>query len=272
LEGCERIRSGLILSSSIDDFVDAHRKDTYIAACGKLAIVSSILEAERKSKLFFERKNVRDSIKFSAIEDTWYVGFYRLLAQQVEKDELGSLFKNVSIVTFNYDRCIEHFLTHALALNYGLSWEMASKLVEGLPIYRPYGSVGSYFGSGAVGFGASPNLQVEVVSKNVRTYTERIEDQSGLNKIRAAIDNAKVLVFLGFAFHSNNLRVLGEENLYSPSKRVFATRMGISDSDLQVVESRLRRLCGLGGGDFHYLAETRRCADLFDQYQISLRP
>src|SRR5260221_13137659 len=33
-----RIRDGLPLSSSIDDFIDAHRDDQLVAQCGKVAI------------------------------------------------------------------------------------------------------------------------------------------------------------------------------------------------------------------------------------------
>jgi hypothetical protein len=67
------------------------------------------------------------------------------------------------------------------------------------------------------------------------------------------------------------MRVLGKENLYPPTKRIYATRMGISDSDLEVIQNQLTRLCGLAGGQFHFTAESRRCADLFNQYQLSLR-
>jgi hypothetical protein len=47
------IRDGILLSRSIDDFLDLHRNDPRVKLYGKAAIVQSILEAERGSKLYF---------------------------------------------------------------------------------------------------------------------------------------------------------------------------------------------------------------------------
>src|SRR2546428_2984262 len=51
LEACRQIHDGIMLSWSIDDFIDTHRHDEAIAICGKLGIARSILEAEQNSKL-----------------------------------------------------------------------------------------------------------------------------------------------------------------------------------------------------------------------------
>jgi hypothetical protein len=59
-EAGRKIYSGLPLANSIDDFLDMHRDDKFIQACGKLAIVQSILEAERSSKLFFDHRELRN--------------------------------------------------------------------------------------------------------------------------------------------------------------------------------------------------------------------
>src|SRR5262249_47829985 len=79
LHACWRIRDGVGLSSSIDDFIDTHRDDQGVAACGKIAICRSILEAERRSKLFYDRRHIHDTINFSSLQETWYPAFYRLL-------------------------------------------------------------------------------------------------------------------------------------------------------------------------------------------------
>lgn len=149
LQICWQIRDGIILSPSVDDFINAHQHDVTIAECGKIAIARSILEAERQSKLFYERRNVRDTINFKSIADSWYGGFYQLLSQGVTKDNFGAIFENVTIISFNYDRCIEHYLVHAIAAHYQIPIEAASKLVESLTIFHPYGSVGRYFGGAA---------------------------------------------------------------------------------------------------------------------------
>jgi len=50
-----RIRDSMPLAPSIDNFIDAHNGDEFIERCGKLAIVRSILTAEKQSKLYFAK-------------------------------------------------------------------------------------------------------------------------------------------------------------------------------------------------------------------------
>ena len=83
--------------------------------------------------------------------------------------------------------------------------------------------------------------------------------------------NAKVLVFLGNAYHQNNLRLLTPEKFDVPVKKIYATRKGVSEPDLTVLSGRLSKFhssVGLSKPP-HYFAE--KCADLFDTYRMSLR-
>lgn len=272
LQACRRIREGIALSPSIDDFIEMHRDDQRITVCGKIAIGRSILEAERLSKLFFEQHNIADTIDFTRIDDTWYPAFYQLLNQGVTKANLQHLFKNVTVVTFNYDRCLEQFLVHAIAANYQIPLDQARQLVEKLPIFHPYGSVGPYFGPRPVAFGFKGLSGVDPIVENVRTYTEQIADKASLHGIRDAISEAEVLVFLGNAFHENNITLLVPEINKVPGKKIFATRMGISDPDLAIVDLRVSRLrTGSNPVPYspHNYAQT--CAELFTKYRMVLR-
>lgn len=277
-EACVRICGGLVLSSSIDDFIDAHRDDEYVGRAGRIAIAYSILQAERDSALYFERKRIDSTINFNAIQDTWYAQFYSWLTQGVSRSELPGLFKNVSIVTFNYDRCIEHFLVHAIAANYNVPIVVSTQLVAALPIHRPYGSVGNYFGDSttSVEFGSIKNHSLDRIEADLKTYTQKIEDPKSLSAIRTAISEAHVLVFLGNAFHATNMRVLGERNGASAPKRIFATRKGISDADLFVVKQQFLALCGnsqifADDPNFFFSNESEKCSALFNRFRLSLR-
>jgi hypothetical protein len=274
LEAGWQIRDGIILSNSIDDFIDVHQHDARIAVCAKMAIASSILEAERASKLYFERKNVKDTINFAAIADTWYMYFYQLLAKQVPKSRIQNIFDNITVVNFNYDRCVEHFLVHALMANYQVSIETAQELVQQLTMFHPYGTVGPYLGRpGTLEFGFRGLRPVSEIIPNIKTYTEQIEEGIELRKIRKAIDDAEVIVFLGTAFHPNNISMLREEQNKQKQKRFYATRKGISDSDLLVVCGEIGTLAG-SGFDYVRLPENmffaQECHDLFEQYQRGL--
>jgi hypothetical protein len=277
LDAGHRIRGGLSLSPSIDDFIDVHRHDLLVGEFGKVAIARSILEAERASKLYFERKHADDTIDFGALSGAWLPPFYQLLTQQIPKSELATLFSNVTIVTFNYDRCIEHFFVHAIASHYGLKAEESSELVHKfLVILRPYGSVAPYFGNSALPFGSERLPTLDEIKKTLRTYTEQIEEKERLTAIHRAVSDAAVIVFLGNAFHPNNVSLLSPDLLSAvPRKRIYATRLGVSDQDLPFVEKRLRKLGGALQTNSHceffftYLQE--RCADLFARYHMSLR-
>ena len=271
IEACWRIRDGLALSSSIDDYIDAHQHDKLVELCGKIAIARSILEAERDSHLYFKKTHIDDSINFQAVGNTWYVGFYQLISQGVTKKHLDLLFSNVTLVIFNYDRCIEHFLAHAIAQNYHTSIHEARELVKQLVIYRPYGSVGAYFGAAAdvVEFGnTTQNIKLDKIIATLRTYTEQIEDSKSLNAIREAIFEASVLVFLGNAFHPTNMKLLTVQKNDQVHKRFYFTRKGISDNDLNVVRATLSAISPGLTPTFH---QANECRDLFSDYRMSLR-
>ena len=52
-QAAARIRDGVILANSIDDFLDQNNDDKCINLYGKAAIVKSIIESERHSSMFY---------------------------------------------------------------------------------------------------------------------------------------------------------------------------------------------------------------------------
>jgi hypothetical protein len=100
------IRDGIILASSIDDFLDIHRHDEEVIRYGKAAIAKCILEAERGSKLFFEHSRSQTSINFKNVADTWLVKLMRLLGRNLPKADRRKIFEKCTFVVFNYDRAV----------------------------------------------------------------------------------------------------------------------------------------------------------------------
>src|SRR5689334_7929474 len=72
LAACWRIRDGIELSPSIDDFVHVHQHDARVTVCGKMAIATSILESERNSLLWFKHERIDSTIDFSRLRTKWY--------------------------------------------------------------------------------------------------------------------------------------------------------------------------------------------------------
>jgi len=67
-----------------------------------------------------------------------------MLTEGVKCADVDEIFNNVSIVCFNYDRCIEIFLKEALITYYKIDEIKSVDLVGRLNIIHPYGSVGHF--------------------------------------------------------------------------------------------------------------------------------
>lgn len=196
-----RIRDGLPFAQSIDDFLDQRRSDRYINLYGKSAICQAILEAERESKLYFNPSNRDEPFDAVALTDTWLVKFMYMLCRGVPREKVAHIFEHVDFIIFNYDRCIEHFLISALERAYSITQQDAAAIVDELQVLHPYGSVGRL---GQVSFGNS-GANCVALAEEIKTYTEQADEKTVLHKILDRVDRAECIVFLGFAYHRQNM-------------------------------------------------------------------
>jgi hypothetical protein len=275
------ISDALPLAISIDNFIDQHRNNKHIELCGKLAIVRSILDAEKESLLHFEMERVDSNINFNALEKTWYISFFKLLTEDCAKDELKERFESITLIIFNYDRCIEHFLYYALQIYYKLPGPEAAGLVKNINIYHPYGSIGTLpwiNQNGAVAFGSKQNPeQILNITEQIKTFTEGIDPElSKIGEIRKHMKEAKRLVFLGFAFHKLNMRllstVLDRETKFN-GIRCFATTFDISESDKEIIKEQVVALYANYEqrlGDIEVNLENLECGQFFKEFWRSL--
>ncbi|WP_245424669.1 hypothetical protein [Rhizobium sophoriradicis] len=213
---------------SIDNYLHAHAEDETITWVGKLGIAASILEAERRSKLAPDRD--RETVDLSAVSNSWYTPFFQMLTEGVQRTALGGIFDNVAFITFNYDRCIEHYLMHALANYFRIDHQEAQALVHQLRIEHPYGQVGhlpwqkprvsTAFGKDFQG------QELAEIAAQIRTFTERIEDGDMLSRARRLISEAEVVVYLGFSYGDMNMELLSVDR--AEGRSIFGTSLGIS--------------------------------------------
>lgn len=267
-----RIKDEMPIAISIDNFLDAHRGDEKIEICGKLAIVKSILLAEHNSLLKGEPPH-RRRFNTDQLTDTWFVQFFRLLTENIPKVEADTVFENVAFVTFNYDRCIEHYLAQQLGEYYEITEHESQKIVSRLAIYHPYGTVGALpwqaQGRG-VQFGSTDTDLLEAAAR-IKTFTEGMADEALMPTIHDAISDAHTVVFLGFAFHPMNIDLL-KVGKSAETKRIFATTFGISRSDQDVVRRDIRMMLGQDAFDSaHVEFVSATCHDFFRDYFRSLR-
>lgn len=268
------MRDAMPQASSIDNFIEAHEGDGKIELCGKLAITRAILEAESRSNLYIDEHQSNASLDYRRFQDTWYVKLMQLLTEGRRKRDIDKIFKNVSFISFNYDRCIEHFLYHALQTYYSLPPDESAALVNMLPIYHPYGTVGMLPWQDRPGIvpygGNSHGDDILSLSAQIKTFSERVEDEPSIAEMHRIVQEAEVAVFLGFGFHPQNLELLKPSDA-SEARHIYATAIGISQNDREVVERQVRSLFQREGPfPYVHLRESFECNSLLDEYRRTL--
>ena len=277
LSACWKIRDALPQAISIDNFIESHRRDEKVEFCGKLAIVRSILEAEKRSFLYVDPSNTDNTLKYLSLEETWFNAFWQRISENCQEEGLRKRFSSIALIVFNYDRCIEQFLYHSIQNYYGLSADSAASLVKAMEIYHPYGMVGSLpwsAGSAYMEFGGEPSAQHLVsLAEQIKTFTEGTNPEaSDIMEIRRRVDTADTLIFLGFAYHRQNLELLerptDSKNNREREIKCYGTALGISEADLGVIESEITEL--LGPMQFYNLEGNLTCSELFNKYRRTL--
>jgi hypothetical protein len=232
--------------------------------------VRSVLQAEAASRLYFDRFAERDGFDPDKFADTWFAKFMYMLGRGVPKENVAEIFENVSFVIFNYDRCVEHFLLNALKRLYNLTEPDAWSLVDDMRILHPYGLIAPL---NEVPFGAS-GANYLALARGIKTYTEQMAAANVIKQLAEEVYQAACIVFLGFAYHSQNMRMLKPRKPVAV-KPIFGTAYNMSDSDVSIVTHQLVRFFEAGESVQHRtrtikLENKLTCSSLSDCYAKSL--
>ena len=244
-------RAGGDLAKNISSFVSIDdalnwfaRRRPEVVELGKLAIVWEILKAERASRLF---STGGWEIPEKDFDDTWMPHFHSMAMESAQIDDLDT-FKNVTVINFNYDRTLEHYLYAALQTKFDLDADRAAQFLSNLKVIRPYGKVGSLPWQEAgpyVPFGNQIKDYNELfsLSMGVKTYAEGASGAEGI--IAQEMTRARMIVFLGFGFHRQNMKLLQVRTVSEPWRRAFATatKMDIGNYDILKIEIATRIGC-----------------------------
>ena len=244
---------------SIDNVLDA-LEDDKASKVGKFAIVRCILAAEEASPLSKWVDHFPDQINLATFANTWLDQLTKLLTEGRRKSEIGDIFENLSIINFNYDRVVEHYLPFAISNYYGLKPEVVREVMPTLSILRPYGKAGNLpweTSENAVAFGNCGAAGIKVAAEQILTFTEQVQDDNLVSGIRSMIQNADRIVFLGFGYHRQNLELL--KTAAPKHVEICGTSFGMSNSDTQMVSQELRKLFGL---DNHMVFRDHKYARL----------
>ena len=240
LRAASRIREGIRIARSIDNYVDSHRGDLEVQMLAKVAIFDCILKSEQGSRLY-QQPNGKVSYEVSKLEKTWINEFVSLLFDGVSKDEIGNVFSNLSVISFNYDRCLQQGLVLALHNLYHLDISTCHDIVDKLEIVYPYGSLGPLnlrSSANAIPFGVDIHKSLLFDKSNtIRTYTEQQKDDAVLKKTEHIVRNSQTIVFLGCAFHPQNVKTLAAASA-DYEKAIIGTAHEISDDGVLRISYR----------------------------------
>ena len=141
-------------------------------------------------------------------EDKWYQYFFNHIATE---DWASLDFSNFGVITFNYDRSLEHYLVNALSASYNRPRELCEQKLASLKIIHVYGLLGptspteaAYF---PYGNSATPE-NIQIAAERLRVIPEGRDEDETLTAARSLLTSADHLAFLGFGFDETNLRRL----------------------------------------------------------------
>lgn len=231
LEAMNRLRDGIQSKPSIDEFINEWSDIPHLSDIGKLCIAQKILESERRSSLLILNTDVDRFSSLRNLSSRWIGLILNNINPHCRRRDISACLNGVSFVTFNYDRSIEQYLYHSFNSTFALSLDESRKLLRSIPIFHVYGSLGPLPAGEAIGvpFGAE-DLMVSYAAEGIRTFCEEIDTEHA-ERIRRVLIDADRIIFLGCAYHPQNMEILFEK-APSPRQKIWGTTLGMRERQL----------------------------------------
>ncbi|MBB3311484.1 hypothetical protein FHT78_003249 [Rhizobium sp. BK196] len=279
------IKDHLYMFPSIDAFIDHYAdEDNCVAEMGKAAIAVQIARAERRCLMAPDPEKSSYSFDIRRLKNSWLEPFARILMDNVrDPREVGN---GVSIICFNYDRCIEFYLIEALRRRYRIDYSEARQIVGKMNILHPYGTLGPLPDQELMHDASHPNFGPDVDDRfdawsliaGIKTYTERVEEGEALSRIHTAMADSRHLVFLGFGFTTENMKLLSttETMLYPRHKHtMLTTGVGVYEQVVPSLKGKISDLFANPNGNQWQGSTTVEvgmgCAELLNSYYLMLQ-
>lgn len=221
-------------TSSIDLFI---ARNPEFSIEGKRAIIFRILIAEGESH-FREGTPNRNQ--------DWYTWLFEQMTDKLVLKEDYSRFNenDVSFITFNYDRSLEHFLYDSLVNSFsGIPYEKIIEQLNQIKICHVFGQMGPLEWQGQDGqieYRVNRNvIGIDDLRENIKIVYEEGESPK-LKEAKELISKAHRVIFLGFGYAKENLDALKIPEILADVQRVSGTALGLTSKQKQRIESLLR--------------------------------
>lgn len=257
----ERLRNACRLGRSVDTVLEQYDHDPLVVACGKLAVTYFIGQAEARSSLR-EAPRLEGELPLQGkVAEYWLYQLGQMLTSGVPRSRIGQVLEQLTIVNFNYDRSVEHFLPYALVMAYGIDLKEAQGVIaEKLHVIHPHGAIGRLpwqrGDAPQAEWGAEQPWNIHAIAAQLKSLNERSTEKAAVREIRVAVAAAKRLVFLGFGFQPQNVDLLFENTL-SHNPEVLVSTYGMSAGNAATVAQMIRRLAGLESEDLLMMSPNK---------------
>jgi hypothetical protein len=242
--------------ASIDTFINANQHMVGFDILSKVGIAQTLLGVEEK--FIVERSNNKDG------NSDWFEYLFAKMCDGVGKPNHFFRDNNISFITFNYDRLLEHKFFNALKYSFNIKDDSEIlDMVQAMPTYHVYGSLGEY----------SPNSFGQInhwdrAFKAIQTIHEAIEEHSAAVQLaKKELEQAEKICLLGFGYHKENIELLDLPRVIEEiDSNVVACRFGVTDEEMRRVtlSNRIReRKLEMGSKDENAL-DTLRNRQAFD--------
>lgn len=238
-------------SQSIDEFLELNSRWLPL---GKLLIARELIQCEQHTRL------CRLDIPGHWLRDLW---------AQIKASPSEFPKHRLCIINFNYDRCIEHFLTNAMASTFGVAVEDAWASVQQIPILHPHGLLGGYSPSDGRSIRYSPHTRdfatecnmetVQIAANKLKLFWEKpTSADPSIADVPTQLSACDRVVFLGFGFHHSVSERLAPST--RGAKEMFSTCLGMPAPKIDQTRSLFGQAWRFWANDCQYL--LREVVDL----------
>ena len=180
----------------------------------------------------------------------WYWYLYNDMSKYPKGETHPALFlkNNVTFITFNYDRSLEHFLY--TAYSNGHNFEKyninALELYRKIPIYHVYGKVARLNWEIDIKDSEQPFIPykgykqsfdiLDILKNNIQLIDEREATKN--MELCDLIYNAERIFFLGFSYADENLEMLDIPSVLDKKQCIYGTAFGMTENEIRKIKSK----------------------------------
>ncbi|TSC85365.1 MAG: hypothetical protein G01um10147_1179 [Microgenomates group bacterium Gr01-1014_7] len=154
----------------------------------------------------------------------------------------GFAENKLAIITFNYDRSLEHYIYTSLKNFYYKTGDEAATIMTSIPVIHIYGQIGYLPWQKKTperSYGNKEEKYLVETSKLIKVLHEKgdIEKDEALKQAHTLLEAAEKIYFLGFGYHKINLDRLKINSLDKNSKGIYGTAKGFTDKERKQIMS-----------------------------------